>query len=136
MLSQKDKEIEALRECQNNSTNVLKESHRLEDEVVKLKSMVESISQEKVYLYNLMICSTLVEQDAVMKEQKSAMMLVENLRKELNEKVCQIFYYVANKTDWLYLIGIPVSGECKGTDSLILCLVTYVAKLVDSRITY
>ena len=60
MLSQKDKEIEVLREYQNNNTNTMEESHRLEAEIVRLKSIVENISQEKVYLriYSLMICST------------------------------------------------------------------------------
>ena len=51
MLSQKDKEIEVLREHQNNNTTAMEESHRLEAELVRLKSMVENISQEKVCLY-------------------------------------------------------------------------------------
>ena len=50
MLSQKDKEIEVLREYQYHNTNAMEESHRLEAEIVRLKSAVEKNSQEKVYL--------------------------------------------------------------------------------------
>ena len=51
MLCQKDKEIEVLREYQNKNTIAVEESHRLEAEILRLKSIVENISQEKVHLY-------------------------------------------------------------------------------------
>lgn len=51
MLSQKDKEIEVLQEYHNNNTTAIEESHRLGAEILRLKSIVESISQEKVHLY-------------------------------------------------------------------------------------
>jgi len=48
MLSQKDKEIEVLKEYQHNNFNAMEESHRLQAEIVRLKSVVDNISQEKV----------------------------------------------------------------------------------------
>ena len=59
MLSQKDKEIEILREYQRNNTNAMEVSHQLEAEIIQLKIAVGNISQEKVYLCAwLNICST------------------------------------------------------------------------------
>ena len=51
MLSQKDKEIDILKEYQNNNTTTMEESHSLKAEILKLKSIIENISQEKVHLH-------------------------------------------------------------------------------------
>lgn len=48
MLSQKDKEIEVLKEHQHNNNTAIEESHRLEAEIVRLKGVMDDISQEKV----------------------------------------------------------------------------------------
>ena len=49
MLSQKEKEIEVLREHQQNNTNMMEETLKLEAEIARLKSMVDDVTQEKVY---------------------------------------------------------------------------------------
>lgn len=62
MLSQKDKEIEVLKEHQHSSTNAMEESQKLEDKIASLKSIIDDISQEKVYLLKtITYCSTLVD---------------------------------------------------------------------------
>lgn len=59
MLSQKEKEIEMLKEHQQNSTNMMEDTLRLEAEIARLKSMVDNVTQEKVYLLNFENCPTL-----------------------------------------------------------------------------